>query len=264
MCSLTTLRVLTSEIAAAVLSAAVATHFGSQPTFAQNVERQMTAPRAFVDYNIEGKRFHVPEKYLGGSQVIDRSGKLIEASWFDFTFWLSDGKPSPVRAISLTTFWPVEPGRPSVGETDFVVHVYRAQYVSPSKERELVFPSLPSQWLSSILTHRIALPQRKEDAIYGLSRYTLTVPGVHLIACATPGGSDPDVILESDWIERDWSGGRPPNPFWQTQIFSKRDGLLIGLRFPEIALSRCPTSCVEPSHCSGRGRSHRFNRASVA
>jgi hypothetical protein len=148
----------------------------------------------------------------------------------DAAFWLSDGQPSPARAISLTTYWPKENGRPTGGDSDFVVSAYRIEYLPPGSNDK---QSLPSQHLRNALVYYLPAPERTEETAYGLTCYRFTRPGVHRVLCATSSDADYDVLLQSDWI-----GRRPSNPSWQTEIYSKPDGLLIHLRFPEIALPR--------------------------
>ena len=159
------------------------------------------------------------------------------AGQFGFAFWLSDGQPSSVRAISLTTFWPKEPGRPSSGDSDFVVEAYHVEYLPPGEEAKEL---LPSKGLRNTLSNLYEMTEanRTEDSVNGLICYTSTLEAVHSVTCSTPQSSDPDVILSSHWVKRQWPQGRPPNPAWQVEIFSQEDGLWVWLRFPEIALRR--------------------------
>ncbi|MEK7994134.1 MAG: hypothetical protein AAB403_10060 [Planctomycetota bacterium] len=203
--------------------------------WAQTEKDSQTSP-AFVEYEIKGRRYRVPEKYLSIPPRADQLGRVNRTQGqFGFAFWLSDGKPSQTRLLSLNTFWPTEAGRSAIGDQDFVVQVVSVTYVPPKDEANEV---LPSKKLHNSLIYLAPAPERTEDVAFGLLRYTLVRPGEHLVVAATPSGSDPDVLLRSSWIERHWPRGRPPNPFWRTSVFSKADGLLIELRIPEIALGR--------------------------
>jgi hypothetical protein len=204
-----------------------------------SVHAQAIPPRSqssltYVDYEIRGQRLRIPEKYLGGWQATGPTGRVIEASWIDFAFWVSDGAPSPVRGISVSTSWPNAPGRPSSGASDFVVAVSHAEYVPPGDEGKHV---LPSTRLSNSLTYLLSEPDRIEDRAFDLIRYTSTRPSIHRIICATPAGADPQVALRIDWLESNWRDGRPPNPQWQAHLFSS-DGFLVALRFREVGLNR--------------------------
>jgi hypothetical protein len=199
-------------------------------------EKGMRAPPSFVEYDIRGRRFRVPEKYADSRPRSEALGRVnTTQGQFGFAFWLSDGQPSSVRAVSLTTFWPKEPGRPSSGDSDFVVDAYHVEYLPPGDEAKEV---LPSKRLLNTLSHVLPEANRTEDSVYGLICYTSTHQAEHSITCTTPQGSDPEVILSSSWIKRQWPQGGPPNPAWQVEIFSKEDGLWVWLRFPEIALRR--------------------------
>jgi len=221
----------------AVAQAGIACGLPASAT-AQQREQPMQASHAYADYEINGRRFRVPERYLGGfpsGPANAKPGVFVKTSFIDVTFWLSDGKPSPVRGISLTTYWPKEAGRPSGGDEDFVVYAYRIEYLPPGQEKNEI---LPSQHLQRAFVQFLPASERTESSAYGLICYRSTQPGVHTVWCATPPGSDPDVLLMSDWLERSWPGGRPPNPSWRADIYSKADGLLISVRFPEVALRR--------------------------
>ena len=200
--------------------------------------REKGAIPTHVDYEIEGKRFRVPEPYLGGftSHWKDaRSGRFTRTSYLDVAFWVSDGKPSPVRGISLTTFWPKEAGRPSSGDGDFVVSAFHIEYLPPGKELTEV---LPSRRFRNGVEGLMPEPYRSSpELVHGLTCYTNLHPNVHGVSCALDN-QDLDIVLNADWDRRDWPGGRPPNPLWQMHLYSKTDGLWIWLRFPEVALKR--------------------------
>lgn len=202
---------------------------------AQTRESHQALP-LFVDYEIKGRRFHVPEKYLFSRPRQEELGQVHKTrEQFGFAFWLSDSQPSSVRGISLTTFWPKEPGRPSSGDSDFVVSAYKAQYVPPADESK---EFLPRKRLHGAL--RMTEGSRTEDSVHGLTCYTSTHQQEHLVVCALPSNPALEVVLSSHWIKRTWPNGRPPNPLWQMELFSREDGLWVSLRFPENALSRWP------------------------
>jgi hypothetical protein len=198
---------------------------------AQSRERAMPSS-IVVEYDIRGKTFRVPERYLGGWQATKRP-EPIKASFFDVAFWLSDGAPSPVRGISLNTYWPKEAGRPTSGDDDFVVSAFHVEYLPTELAQKVV---LPSARLQNTLTSLIR-PSRQES-VDGLTCYISTHPNVHSVACAPQSSYEFDVLLAANWDKRHWPGGRPPNPSWQLDLYSKKDGLWIWVRFPEVALRR--------------------------
>jgi hypothetical protein len=195
---------------------------------------EMASP-AFVEYDLRGKIFRVPERYLGGWQATKRPQAVIRASFFDVAFWLSDGSPSSVRGISLNTYWPKDAGRPNSGDDDFVVSAFHVEYLPPDLAQRVV---LPAARLRNSVTSLLAGPERRQEFVYGLTCYNSTQPNIHSVDCAPPLPSDLEVILHSGWDRRHWPGGRPPNPAWQLDLYSKADGLWIWVRFPEVALRR--------------------------
>lgn len=199
--------------------------------------REKGAIPTHVDYEIEGKRFRVPEAYLGGfpshwNQA--KPGRFTRTDYFDVAFWLSDGKPSPVRGISLTTYWPKEAGRPPSGDGDFVVSAYHIEYLPPGKELTEI---LPSRLFQNGLKGRFPEAYRSKELVHGLTCYTNLHPNVHMVSCGLDN-QEIDIVLNADWDRRGWPGGRPPNPGWEVRLYSKTDGLWIWLRFPEVALRR--------------------------
>ena len=192
---------------------------------------------SFVEYDIKGRRFRVPEAYLDSRPRPEALGQVNRIQGqFGFAFWLSDGQPSSVRAMSLNTFWPKEPGRPSSGDSDFVVQAYHAVYLPPGEDAKEL---LPAKRLRNMLSKDDLNEANRIGRLrVRLTCYTSIHQTQHLVACATAPGSDPDVILSSYWVKRQWPQGRPPNPSWEVEIFSKEDGLWVWLRFPETALQR--------------------------
>jgi hypothetical protein len=229
------------------ISLAIALAAASQPAWyparsahAQAREQQAQSPPGPVDFDLSGRLLRIPERYLavdhvraGGRTV--NSGSAVPQEAVNVAFWLSDGKPSPVRGMYLTTAWPAEAGRPSGTAADFVVSAHWVQHVA--KELPAGLQS-PSQHLQSALVYWLPPAERIESERHGLKCYALTRPGLHRVMCATPAGADPDVLLSADWDEKAWTGGRPPNVQWQGEIYSRADELFIRVRFPEIALAR--------------------------
>lgn len=190
----------------------------------------------YVDYEIRGKIFRVPEAYLGAAPPREQLGQVYRRpQQFGAAFWLSDLKPSPVRIVSLSTYWPKAPGRPSSGDEDFVIIAPTVTYFPPGEEKDIV---LPAQRLRNTLnTFSFHEGNRTQQDEYGLVCYRTTVSGQYDVMCTTPPGADPEVLLRSSWDKRDYPSG-PPNPTLSTNIFSKQDGLSIFLAFPESALRR--------------------------
>jgi hypothetical protein len=205
-----------------------------EPAHAQTEERKATSS-PIVEYDIRGKRFRVPERYLSGWQATKRPQAVIRASFFDVAFWLSDGSPSPVRGISLDTYWPRENGRPRSGDEDFVVSAYHVEYLPPDLAQKVV---LPAARLQNALTSLRPEATRREESAHGLSCYLSTHPNIHHAICTPTLSPDLDVVLDASWDKRHWPGGRPPNPAWQLDLYSKTDGLWVWIRFPEVGLRR--------------------------
>ncbi len=199
--------------------------------------REKGAIPTHVDYEIEGKRFRVPEPYLGGFPrhwKDAKPGTFTRVSYLDVAFWLSDGKPSPVRGISMTTFWPTEAGRPSSGDEDFIVNAFRISYLPPGKELTEV---MPSKQFQNALAGLFPEQYRSKELVHGLTCYRHLHPNIHRVFCGLDN-QQIDIVLDASWDRRDWPNGRPPNPLWQMSFYPKTDGLWISLRFPEVAL-RC-------------------------
>lgn len=246
------------------LSTALVGGFDAAVAWAQAVEQNMQTPSAYIDYEIKGRRFRVPEKYIDIAPRPDQLNRVnVRQGQFGVAFWLSDGNPSPVRLIFSTTFWPKEPGRPTSGDTDFVVNAYHVEYLPPGEEKKEV---LPSQRLQRVFANTLPASERTQETVHGLTCYTTTRTGEHSVFCATPSDTDLDVLFTTRWLESQWPGGRPPNPHWRAEIYSKVDGLLISVSFPETALRRwadvvCRTLTLVRSWHTSRSIAWRMPRA---
>lgn len=139
------------------------------------------------------------------------------------------------EAYRSTPYWPMERGRPRTGDEDFVVSAYHVEYLPPDLAQKVV---LPSACLQNSFSSLLSEATRRQESMYGLSCYVSTHPNIHRAVCAPPLSPDLEVVLAADWDKRHWPGGRPPNPAWQLDLYSKTDGLWIWIRFPEIALGR--------------------------
>ena len=134
----------------------------SRPAYAQAIEQQIPA-QMYVDYRLNGALYRVPEKYLYNQPSAKELGALnTTANQFSFAFWLPDREPSQTRMISLTTFWPREPSRPSSGDNDFVVEVVSVQILPAGEEEKEV---LPSRRLRNTLAYLLPEPERAEDTM---------------------------------------------------------------------------------------------------
>lgn len=213
-------------LAIAFLAAALA------PVVAQARGDGSAQPPAYVDYEISGKLFRVPEPYIDVPPAREQLGRLnTRQQGFGVAFWLSDRKPSPLRVPSLNTYYPRETGRPASGDQDFIVAARTVTYLPSDVARRSV---LPSQRLANMLkTNLFQEGNRIEFSIHGLNCYRTTVPSQHAILCATPAGASVDVLLSIGWDLRDFPNG-PPNPSWGAHVFSKSDGLSMFLSFPDV------------------------------
>lgn len=206
------------------------------PVVAQSRSDGSASPPAYVDYEIKGKLFRVPEPYIDVPPAREQLGRLNTIQQgFGVAFWLSDRKPSPLRIPSLNTYYPRETGRPSSGDQDFIVAARTVTYLPPDLARRSV---LPSQRFANSLKNNFFFQEgnRIEFSIHGLNCYRTTVLTQHAILCATPADASVDVLLSIGWNLRDYPNG-PPNPSWGAYVFSKSDGLSLFLSFPDV-LSR--------------------------
>ena len=166
-------------LAIAILAADLA------PVVAQSRSDGSAPPPAYVDYEISGKLFRVPELYIDIPPAREQLGRVnTRQQGFGVAFWLSDRKPSPLRVPSLNTYYPRETGRPASGDQDFIVAARTVTYLPPDLARRSV---LPSQRLANSLTSYLFQEgNRIEFSIHGLNCYRTTVPTQHGIMCATP------------------------------------------------------------------------------
>ncbi len=176
------------------------------------------------DYRVGGVLFRVPGPYIQPASVARKPEQVLR-----FVFWVSDGEPlwNGVRGLPekdrtrRAMYWPDEPGRPSFGSEDFLVHVVAAP-LSPEKGMQR--------------------QAQLRDRAVGSGQYALKIEdGLQCYirqneskGCVSSIGDDPDVNMAF------YGSPKSSIPAWRLQLYSRTDGLSAVLDFPLVGQALWP------------------------